>query len=98
MEPNEVAKIYLSQAEALEKFLSKLAEEKYTNEELILITRVIGEKYYELLINLAKYTPLLEAHKVKFYKIYELESKERGVHKLNLETPPFEIDFFNRNI
>ena len=92
MEPNEVAKLYLSQAVALDKFLAKLTDRKYTNEELLLVVKIIGEKYHELLINLATYTPLLATHKVKFYKIHELESK------LNLDEPPFEIDFFNREI
>jgi hypothetical protein len=90
MEPDEVAKSYLKQSEALEKFLSDLTEDKYSKAELFLIVRVLCEKYYELLINLATYTPLLSAHKVKFYRIAELELK------LNLDEPPFEKDFFTR--
>jgi len=92
MEPNEVAKAYLSQAKALENFLSKLENEDYTNTELLLIIKIIGEKYYELLINLAKFTPMLSAHKVKFYKIFELDSK------MNLDEPPFEKDFFSKKL
>jgi hypothetical protein len=92
MEPDEVAKTYKKQAEALEMFISQLSEDKYSKAELFIIVKVLCEKYYELLINLATYTPLLQAHKIKFYRIQELESK------LNLDEPPFEKDFFNKEI
>lgn len=92
MEPDDVAKTYKRQAEALELFLSQLSEDKYTKEELYLIVKVLCEKYYDLLISLAMYTPLLSVYRVKFFKIQELESK------LNLDEPPFEKEFFNREI
>jgi|688.fasta_scaffold04187_8 hypothetical protein len=89
MDPKEVGETYKKQAEALKVFLDKLQTEKYTNEEYKLIVITICQRYYELLVNLAAFTPLLANHQVKFYKTLQ--------NKMDLSEPPFDKDFFNKD-
>jgi hypothetical protein len=89
MDPEQVGKTYKKQAEALKAFLDKLQTEKYTNEEYKLIVITICQQYYELLINLATFTPLLANKNIKFYKTLQ--------NKMDLSEPPFEKDFFNKD-
>lgn len=86
MEPQYVADVYLQQANLLYKFISKVNEENLNQEELKKLFLIVAQKYYELLLSLAIYTPLLASYKVKFYTLGK---------SLNLEEPPFEKDFFN---
>ena len=89
MTPDEVASIYSKQALMLEKLINNLKNNKYSNQEYESLLLYICQQYYELLKNLAAFTPLLTAYQVKFHKINSLESK------MNLSEPPFEKDFFN---
>jgi hypothetical protein len=92
MEPEEVASIYLKQAHALETFMISLKKEKYNKAELLLILTSICEMYRELLLSLAAHAPQLAKQNVKFYHLNELSNK------MNLNEPPFEKDFFTRDI
>ena len=89
MNPEDVADCYLKQAMKMKEFIDKIQNVDYTNEEYKLILTVICQKYYELLINLAIFTPLLNTYKVKFYKIEALEYR--------YSHPPFDIDFFENH-
>jgi hypothetical protein len=91
MEPDDVANVYLKQARLMFEFLNKLKEKEYEKEDLKIMLISICERYYELLMNLAAFTPLLKNYNVKLYK---LDSKES---KMDLNKPPFEEDFFNNH-
>jgi hypothetical protein len=91
MTPEEVAAVYLRQAELLENFIEKVKTSEFSEEQYKLMLLMICERYYELLHNLATFTPLLQAYKVKFYNLGTIENK------MNLEEPPFEKEFFNKN-
>jgi hypothetical protein len=88
MDPNEVALIYLNQANKLYEFMEKIKTGEYSKENLQLMLLTITQKYYELLLSLAMYTPLLSTYNVKMFK---LDSK------IDLSQPPFEKDFFNNH-
>lgn len=88
MDPNEVAAIYLSQANKLYEFMEQVKKEDYSNETLKIMLLTITQKYYELLLSLAIYTPLLSNYKVKLFKLGS---------KMDLSEPPFEKDFFNNH-
>lgn len=87
MEPNEAAEIYLKQAMKLFDFMEKIKQEECTNEQYKMMLLVICQKYYELLVSLSVFTPMLSSYNVKLFKI----------KAYNLEEPPFEKDFFLRH-
>ena len=92
MEPHEVANVYSQQAKSLAKFIESLKTmPELEPEEYKQMLVIISQKYKELLENLAIFTPLLSAYKVKFYKLNEL------ANTLNLSEPPFEKAFFNNH-
>lgn len=90
MEPNEVAAVYLAQANKIYEFMNKIKEEDNSNDTLKIMLLTICQKYYELLLTLSVYTPLLKTYNVKFFKVNSLEPA-------NLSEPPFEKDFFNNH-
>ena len=89
MEPEEVGDAYLKQANKLFEFIKVLENNQFTNEEYKTMLITLCHKYYELLVNLAIFTPLLSTYKVKFYHIDALDSK--------FNHPPFDIEFFEKH-
>ena len=90
MEPNDVADKYLKQASRLSDFIELIKNGSFTNEQYKSMLIMICEKYFELLMNLATFTPLLTTYKVKFYPLKSLNGKD-------LSVPPFDEDYFNNH-
>ena len=86
MEPEEVAMIYWKQAKTLEIFLKAVRDSNYSPEELRMMILIIGQKYCDLLYNLAKFTPTLQSYNIQFYKLDSLDE------------PPFDKDFFLKEL
>lgn len=85
MNPEDVAMTYLKQARILEIFLKNIIENNYSADELRMMLLIIGQKYCDLLHNLAKFTPTLSSYNILFYKIDALEE------------PPFDKEFFMKD-
>lgn len=90
MEPDDVAKKYAEQARLLFNFTEKLKEQKFTEAELRVLLEFICANYYDLLVNLAFFTPYLNQYSVKFYQV-----KPLGQQKIDLNKPPFDEEYFN---
>lgn len=86
MDPDEVAKKYLDQAEKLNDLLYAIENQKYTDEEYKCMIKMLIGCYQKLLMS---YTPILKYYIVSFNP-KALESGE-----LDLKKPPFDENFFN---
>lgn len=91
MDAEEVAKKYLQQAQKLSNFIDQLSEKNYNKEELEALLKIIAQSYFELLINLSIYTPMLKQYSVTFFNVNQLP-------ETNFQEPPFEKDFFNSHL
>lgn len=89
MDPDDVAKKYLDQAEKLNELLIAIESQKYTEEEYRCMVKMLIGCYQKLLMNLATYTPMLKYY-VTIFNPKALESGE-----LDLKNPPFDEKFFN---
>ncbi len=89
MDPDDVVKKYLAQAEKLNDLMYAVENQKYTEEEYRCMIKMLIGCYQKLLISLATYSPIL-----KYYaSAINLKALEAG--ELNLENPPFDEKFFN---